>query len=151
MFRIISKFGSKKLTLKELGELWLQSKKFSVKSSTYCNYKRNLYDYIYPFLGDLKYSSITKQNLNEFVECLLISGRKDGKGGLSNGTVKDIITLLKSVSKFAHNEYKLNNICENLKLPKVKKTKFRFCLIKSEGSLKTTLSAIPIYQTSVLC
>ncbi|MFR7605005.1 MAG: hypothetical protein ACLUV3_06450 [Oscillospiraceae bacterium] len=103
MFRIISKFGSKKLTLKELGELWLQSKKFSVKSSTYCNYKRNLYDYIYPFLGDLKYSSITKQNLNEFVECLLISGRKDGKGGLSNGTVKDIITLLKSVSKFAHN------------------------------------------------
>lgn len=127
MFSIISKLGNKKLTLKELGELWLQSKKLNVKESSFYNYKRNLYDYIYPVLGDLKYSSITKHQLNEFVENLLITGRKDGKGGLSKGTVKDIITVLKSVSKFAHNEYKLNNICENFKLPKLKKTKFRFC------------------------
>lgn len=149
MFSIISKLGNKKFTLKELAELWLQSKKLNVKESSFCNYKRNLYDYIYPLLGDLKYSSIKKQQLNEFVEYLLTSGRKDGKGGLSKGTVKDIITVLKSVSKFAHNEYKLNNICENLKLPKVKKTKFKCYQIKSERSLKTIYLTISSCQTSV--
>lgn len=148
MFSIISKFGNKKLTLMEISELWLQSKKLSVKESSFYNYKRNLYDYIYPVLGDLKYSSITKQNLNEFVEYLLTSGRKDGKGGLSKGTVKDIITLLKSVSKFAHSEFNLNNVCEGLKLPKLKKTKFKCYLTAKGKNLKPIFSAMSIYQTS---
>lgn len=136
MFSFIGNLGNKKkLTLMEISELWLQSKRFSVKSSTYCNYKRNLEDHIYPSIGSLKYSSITKQQLNQFVETLLISGRKDGSGGLSKGTVKDIITLLKSVSKFAHSEFQLKNICDNLKLFKVKKTKFKSYLKKSEKNL----------------
>ena len=104
MFKIIS-HGGKKFTMKEIGELWLQSKKLNVKSSSYCSYKRTLDKHIYPELGKLKYSAITKSQLNSFVENLLISGRKDGKGGLSESTVKDIITLLKSVSKFARSEY----------------------------------------------
>lgn len=126
MFKIMDKLsGRKKLTLKEMGELWLQSKKLSVKESSYCNYKRNLEDHIYPVIGDLRYSTLSKQRLNEFVEYLLISGRKDGNGGLSKGTVKDIITLLKSVSKFAYHEYGLKNICEGLKLPKLKKNEIQ--------------------------
>lgn len=150
MFKIMGKLSSrKKLSLKEIGELWLQSKKLSVKESSYCNYKRSLEDHIYPAIGDLRYSMMSKQQLNEFVEYLLISGRKDGNGGLSKGTVKDIITLLKSVSKFAYHEYGLKNICEGLKLPKIKKTKFRYYPIVREKSLKTTYSAMSIYQTSV--
>lgn len=151
MFSIIGNLGNKKkLTLMEIGELWLQSKKNCVKSSTYCNYKRNLEDYIYPSIGGLKYSLITKQQLNDLVEKLLVSGRKDGKGGLSKGTVKDIITILKSVSKFAHYEFKLKNICENLKLFKVKKTKFKRCPITKERNLKPICSTISSCQISVL-
>lgn len=117
--------GRKKLTLKEIGDLWLQSKKLNVKESSYCNYKRNLEDHIYPVIGDLKYSLITKQQLNDFVEYLMVSGRKDGKGGLSKGTVKDIVTLLKSVSKFAYQEYGLQNVCEGFKASKIKKNEIQ--------------------------
>ena len=151
MFNFIGNLGNKKkLTLMEISELWLQSKKFSVKSSTYCNYKRNLEDHIYPVLGNLKYYSITKQQLNDFIDYLLVSGRKDGKGGLSKGTIKDIITLLKSISKFAHTEYNLKNICVNLNISKVKKTKFKFYLIKREKNLKhicLTILICPIYAS----
>ena len=126
MFKIMGKLsGRKKLTLKEIGDLWLQSKKLNVKESSYCNYKRNLEDHIYPVIGDLKYSLITKQQLNDFVEYLMVSGRKDGKGGLSKGTVKDIVTLLKSVSKFAYQEYGLQNVCEGFKASKIKKNEIQ--------------------------
>lgn len=51
MFKIMGKLsGRKKLTLKEIGDLWLQSKKLNVKESSYCNYKRNLEDHIYPVI-----------------------------------------------------------------------------------------------------
>lgn len=150
MFKIIS-HGKKKLTIKAVGDLWLQSKKLNVKSSSYYSYQRNLDKHIYPALGDLKYSAITQSQLNSFIENLLSSGRKDGKGGLSDSTVKDIITLLKSVSKFAHSEYNLKDICENLKLSHLKKTKFRFYQAVKEKSLKHICSASLLCQTYVYC
>lgn len=150
MFKIIS-HGKKKLTIKAVGDLWLQSKKLNVKSSSYYSYQRNLDKHIYPALGDLKYSAITQSQLNSFIENLLSSGRKDGKGGLSDSTVKDIITLLKSVSKFAHSEYNLKDICENLKLSHLKKTKFRFYQAVKEKSLKHICSASLLCPIYVYC
>ncbi len=142
MFNFIVTRNRKKLTLIEISELWLESKKFSVKLSTYCNYRQKFEDYIYPQLGSLKYSEISQTQLNDFIDYLLVSGRKDGKGGLSKGTVKDIITLMKSISKFAHTEYNLKNICVNLNISKVKKTKFKFYQAAKEKSLKHICSAI---------
>ena len=133
------KITGKKFTMKEIGELWLQSKKLNVKSSSYCSYKRTLDKHIYPELGKLKYSAITKSQLNSFVENLLISGRKDGKGGLSDSTVKDIITLLKSVSKFARSEYDLKDICENLKLSQFKKNDIQILTNSERKKLETYL------------
>lgn len=66
MFKIIS-HGKKKLTIKAVGDLWLQSKKLNVKSSSYYSYQRNLDKHIYPALGDLKYSAITQSQLNSFI------------------------------------------------------------------------------------
>lgn len=150
MFKIIS-HGKKKLTIKAVGDLWLQSKKLNVKSSSYCSYKRSLEDHIYPELGELRYSSVSLIQLNEFVESLLLSGRKDGKGGLSESTVKDIIVLLKSISKFAHSEFNLKDICENLKPSQLKKTKLKFYQEAKEKSLKHICSASLLCQTYVYC
>lgn len=151
MFNFIGNLGNKKkLTLMEISELWLQSKKLSVKESSFYNYKQKLDDHILPQLGSLKYSEISKSQLNDFIDYLLVSGRKDGKGGLSKGTIKDIITLLKSISKFAYKEYNLKNVCKNLNISKVKKTKFKFYLIKSEKNLKhicLTILICPIYAS----
>lgn len=135
MFKIVF-HGKKKLTVRAVGDLWLQSKKLKVKSSSYSSYKRSLEDHIYPEIGEMKYSSVSLTQLNEFVQNLLVSGRKDGKGGLSESTVKDIIVLIKSISKFAHSEYNLKDICENLNLCQLKKTKFAFYPTVKEKNLK---------------
>ena len=142
MFSFIGTRNRKKLTLIEISELWLKSKKFSVKLSTYCNYRQKLEDYIYPQLGSFKYSEISQTQFNDFIDYLLVSGKKDGNGGLSKGTVKDIITLMKSISKFAHTEFNLKNICVNLNISKVKKTKFKFYQAAKEKSLKHICSVI---------
>lgn len=151
MFSFIGTRNKKKLTLIKISELWLESKKYSVKLSTYCNYKQKLEDYIYPQLGSLKYSEISQSQLNDFIDYLLVSGRKDRSGGLSKGTVKDIITLLKSVSKFAQSEFNLKDICENLKLNQLKKKKFKFFQAAKEKSLKHICSASLLCQTYVYC
>ena len=143
MFNFIGSLGNKKkLTLMEISELWLQSKKLSVKESSFYNYKQKLDDHILPQLGSLKYSEISKSQLNDFIDYLLVSGRKDGKGGLYKGTVKDNITLMKSISKFAHTEFNVKNICVNLNISKVKKTKFKFYQAAKEKSLKHICSVI---------
>ena len=151
MFSFIGTRNKKKLTLIKISELWLESKKYSVKLSTYCNYKQKLEDYIYPQLGSLKYSEISQSQLNDFIDYLLVSGKKDRSGGLSKGTVKDIITLLKSVSKFAHSEFNLKDICENLKPSQLKKTKLKFYQEAKEKSLKHICSASLLCQTYVYC
>lgn len=122
-----------------------------MKLSTYCNYKQKLEDYIYPQLGSLKYSEISQTQLNDFIDYLLVSGRKDGKGGLSKGTVKDIITLMKSISKFAHTEYNLKNICVNLNISKVKKTKFKSYQTAKEKNLNHICLTTLIFPIYVYC
>lgn len=150
MFKIISN-GKKKLTIKAVGDLWLQSKKLNVKSSSYYNYKRILEKHIYTALGELKYSAITQSQLNSFIENLLSSGRKDGKGGLSDSTVKDIITLMKSISKFAHSEFNLKDICKNLKLSQLKKTKFKSYQTAKEKNLNHICLTTLIFPIYVYC
>ena len=150
MFKIISN-GKKKLTIKAVGDLWLQSKKLNVKSSSYYNYKRILEKHIYTALGELKYSAITQSQLNSFIENLLSSGRKDGKGGLSDSTVKDIITLMKSISTFAHSEFNLKDICKNLKLSQLKKTKFKSYQTAKEKNLNHICLTTLIFPIYVYC
>ena len=72
MFNFIGTRNRKKLTLIEISELWLELKKFSVKLSTYCNYKQKLEDYIYSQLGSLKYSEISQTQLNDFIDYLFV-------------------------------------------------------------------------------
>ncbi|MEF2680405.1 MAG: N-terminal phage integrase SAM-like domain-containing protein, partial [Oscillospiraceae bacterium] len=80
MFGLI---GKKNMTIKYLGEQWLENKKMTVKPSTYANYSRLLNDHIIPALGNLKYESLDKSDINKYISKLAESGRKDGKGGLS--------------------------------------------------------------------
>ena len=94
-----------KLTVKEVCSEWLESKRLTVKKSTYANYSRLLKNHIYPLLGGQAYSLLSKNQLNSFISELFSDGRKDGKGGLSSKTVKDIFIVLKSVSAYARREY----------------------------------------------
>lgn len=114
-----------RLTVREICLEWLVIKRLTVKSSTYSNYCRLLKNHIYPLLGEKLYCSLSKKQMNSFVAELLSNGRTDGQGGLSVKTSKDVIVLLKSVSAYAHREYGLENICEDIQTPKVRSNEMK--------------------------
>ena len=122
-----------KLTVKEVCSEWLESKRLTVKKSTYANYSRLLKNHIYPLLGGQAYSLLSKKQLNSFISELISGGRKDGKGGLSSKTVKDIFIVLKSVAVYAHREYGFENICADVKSPKVRNTELK---VLSENEIR---------------
>lgn len=64
MFRLS---GKKNMTIRFLGEQWLENKKMTVKPSTYANYSRLLNDHIIPALGNLKYESLDKSDINKYI------------------------------------------------------------------------------------
>lgn len=113
--------GKKNMTIKSLGEQWLEDKKLTVKPSTYNNYKRLLIDHIFADIGDKKYTALDKQYINDYILSLMDSGRKDGKGGLSVSMTRDIIKALRAIAKFAQLEYGLKNICDGITMPRIKK------------------------------
>lgn len=131
--------GKKNITIKYLGEQWLESKKTTVKQSTYSNYKRLLNDHIFDKIGDKKYTALDKQYLNEYISSLMKSGRKDGAGGLSVSMTRDIIKALKAISKFAQQEYGLKNICEGIIIPKAKKSEAKALSDKERRKLEQYL------------
>ena len=110
-----------KMTVKEISEQWLAEKKLTVKSASYSSYRRLLSNHIYPAFGSIHCTALTKKMLNRFISELLTSGRKDGGGGLSPKTVRDVIVILKAVFGYAHNEYSLADPTENIKLPRIDK------------------------------
>lgn len=83
-----------RLTFAQVMEEWLDSRKDSIKVSTYTQYSFMLNKYILPGLGEQPLSSLSSDILNAFLKNQLHSGRADGKGGLSPKTVADIRAIL---------------------------------------------------------
>lgn len=82
---------------------WLQSAKLRTKESTYSRYYYLVSKYIFPYLGQHKVNQLSNAVLERYIECLLTSGRLDGKGGLSSKSVSDILTVVKSTLLYAKN------------------------------------------------
>lgn len=90
------------LTLSEMSDLWLESKKARVKESTYNKYRNILHTYLIPNLGMLSACDLTPARINELVNLLLTLGGQHGTG-LSEKTVADTISVLRSVIQYAAN------------------------------------------------
>ncbi len=80
---------------------WLNSKKIHVKESTYIRYHNIIKNHIVPELGKYPIDKISTQLLEHFVALKLDNGRLDGKGGLSNKTMSDVLTVIKESFKYA--------------------------------------------------
>ena len=105
-------------SLKELSLEWLSSIKLRVKQSSYCCYERIVTKHIIPYFMDIRYSDIDTAKINEFVEYELAYGKSNGVGSLSVKMVRDILSTLKSISKYAEYKYDLSNPIKNVFIPK---------------------------------
>lgn len=95
------------LTVKELLDLWLESRQRKVKASSYARYVVLVEGHILPEMGRCSVNSLTAKKLSSYIEYLLQHGRLDGRGGLSAKTVSDIVIIFKSALRLAKKHYSL--------------------------------------------
>ena len=91
----------KSIRLEAIAVQWLKNTKLRVKESSYVKYHNMIHNHIIPDLGAWKMEQLTTEVVELFVQKKLERGRKNGKSGLSEKTVKDLLTILKEICLYA--------------------------------------------------
>lgn len=114
-----------KTRFSDICDEWLKINKKKLKVSTFTKYFIAINNHIKPELGGYMISNINTRVISDFSDYLLI------KKGLSAKTVKDILTVLKSIVCFLAKDIpKLNNI--EFVYPKEKKTEIHVMSFSEE-------------------
>ena len=112
------------MTVKQLSMEWLCIVKCRIKESTAANYRMKIERHIVPYLGDISSAMLKTKTVSEFIQQKL-------KDGLSARYVCDILTLLKSIYRYASREYHINNVIDGIIMPKRAKPEIKV-MTKSE-------------------
>ena len=104
------RIGKKKILYKDWIYEWLIEKREYIKESTYANYSNNIFNHIIPKLGEYELFELNHRIIQNFLLELFKTGKKDGSGGLSEKTIKDITIIVKGSLKKAINEDKMKHI-----------------------------------------
>lgn len=79
---------------------YLENHRLEIKASTYARYVEIAEKHLFPDLGMMAVSEFTQEDGKNYIKELLSNGKSKGSG-LSPKTVKDIISVLKLVLKYA--------------------------------------------------
>ena len=126
------------LTFADVAGQWLSGVALKVKPSTYAGYKNTIDLHILTSFGTRKVQNITTLNINLFVKEKLETGRTDGKGGLSPKTVRDMLSIIKSIMDFAWDEKIIANRL-SITYPKHQQQTIRVLSRQEQYSLETAL------------
>lgn len=88
-------------TFSEAACLWLKDSQLRLKGASAYRYENLLNTHILPELGNRCVGQITGTDINSFLATKLVSGRVDGKGGLSASYVRSIMLVIKAVFSYA--------------------------------------------------
>ncbi len=126
---------NEKQTFDQILSLFLEYKRYQVKQSTFACYSNIIEKHIRPILGRLKIKNIDSPIIQTFIEDKLNTGRINACGGLSRKSVKDIITVLSLVLKYANKLglMHINNL--HYSLPKIEKSEVEIFTAEEEKSL----------------
>lgn len=116
---------------------WLIDKKEYIKESTYANYSNNIFNHIIPNLGNIYIQDLNHKTIQDFLLNLFKNGRKDGFGGLSEKTIKDITIIIKGSLRKAINEEKIRHFELTFNYPKDNKDSKIYILSKHEQNKLT--------------
>lgn len=91
-----------KLTLREYlkGE-WLPAIEATIRPSTYRSYKQHVECHICPYLGSTRLQKLSGSQINALYAKLALSGKKDGKSGLSPLSIRHVHATLHRALKDA--------------------------------------------------
>lgn len=102
------------ISVREVYAEWLSAVSHHVKVSTLANYRMKFEKHILPILGDKPCSLLTAGILNDFISIKLAEG-------LSASYVRDIVVVLKTMLKYAQEEYHFILPLGNVAMPKCEK------------------------------
>ncbi|WP_343208845.1 site-specific integrase [Anaerolentibacter hominis] len=85
------------VTLADISDVWLEKIRSRVKETSYVKYHTLINNHIKPFLGKYPAEQISHVLIDEFIDTLLACGRKDKSGGLSEKSIQDILSILRSI------------------------------------------------------
>lgn len=126
--RMKIKNRKKRVTFEDIAKEWLQSKKRTIKESSYANYSYTIKKYLIPQLHGLNLYQLERNDYNSFIDDLLQN--------LEPKTVKDIIVKLKSILYYAEIEYNCNMKFKKIISPKQKSKTFRILSKREKGRLE---------------
>ena len=106
------------LTLNHLIQLFLSHKSLSVKESTLSHYKNLIQRYIEKPLGGFRLLQISREQIEAFAKQLLTNGKASGDG-LSPKSVRDILSILKSMFKYAVTHNYMSSALLNFSMPRL--------------------------------
>ena len=129
-----------------LTKRYLMTKRPFLKESSYAHYAELAEHYIEPYVGTYHFETLSSKLAGEFISRLKTSGKKSGKGGLSDKTIRDVCSLLKSVYHFASE----NGECaSDIRFPRLTLTKPS--RMKSQVLTKTDQKQLETYLLDNLC
>ena len=99
------------MTVKELAIEWLCVMKNRIKESTAANYRMKIERHIVTYFGEISCALLKVKTVSEFIQ-------KKLKDGLSARYVCDILTVLKSIFRYASREYRIDNVIDGVVMPK---------------------------------
>lgn len=99
--KIFKRTKHKLFKFEPLAMQWLKNTKLRVKESTYVKYYNIVQNHMIPDLGKWQLERLTTEVVEQFVQNKLQCGKRDGSGGLSEKTVKDILVILKEICLYA--------------------------------------------------
>lgn len=110
-------YESKQITVGELFNAWLLSRKNKVKQSTYANYLTLYSNYLSERFGSARVENLNAFMLNRFMDDMLTNGGNKGLG-LSARTVQAVMIMLRSVLEYGELEFDLPNAAKHITLPR---------------------------------
>ena len=135
---LIQQKGGDSIRFEMLLDKWLESSQIRLKESSYVKYHNLVERHIKPSLGRHPISEINNTVLNKYVAEKLKRVISTSKG-LSEKTVKDILTIIKAALRFAKAESLLADVNINVILPKEKPKDMRVLSIDEQAALEKFL------------
>lgn len=134
-------------------DAFLLQKKYQIKESTYAHYLWLINAHIKEYWGNIDVNCIDSTMLENFISNKIDSGKINGHGGLSSKSVKDILSLVKSIIRYGAEKGLINNrALLDVKSPKIpKKSIDVFTQTEREIIESNTISASDMYFGIYLC
>jgi len=107
---------NKNNNISSLTKQYFAARKPFLKESSYAHYTELAENYIDPYVGQFHFETLDGRAMGEYISKLKTNGRTSGKGGLSDKTIRDVISLLRSIYYFGAE----NGLCSSdIKVPRL--------------------------------